>query len=215
LNKCIGAAKSAHRNTDALSLKTKNLPPIPSDEQLLEQSLAKLKQGNLAYSTPEKMKKGHTDHVTARIGSEKVSVQTLESGLPSYQGTKTETAVTPVSTKMKMTLKGADFDITPLSSEEQIVAGDTPTQWEWDITPKHKGKLRLHLAAIVELNNLARDFTTVDRDVIVQVDPIDMTETFIANNLIWILGTLGTAIAAVWAWWKRRKKPEARSWQVP
>jgi hypothetical protein len=193
----------------------KNPLPAPSDEELLEQSLAKLKKGNLAYSTPEVMKTGHTAHVTARIGSEKVSVQTLESGLPTDQGAKTGTAVTPVSTKMKVALKGADFDITPLSSEEQIVAGDVPTQWEWDIAPKHSGKLRLHLAAIVELNNLSRDFTTVDRDIAVQVDPVDMAEAFGEKNLIWILGALGTAIAGGWAWWKRRKKPEAPPWQVP
>lgn len=193
----------------------KNPPPTPSDEELLEQSLAMLKKGNLAYSTPEKMKSGHTAHVTARIGSGKVSVQTLESGLPTDQGAQTGIAVTPVSTKMKVTLKGADFDITPLSSEEQIVAGDTPTQWEWDVVPKHSGKLRLHLAAIVELNNLSRDFTTVDREITVQVDPVDMAETFAEKNLIWILGTLGTAIVGGWAWWKRRKKPEAPSWQVP
>ena len=190
-------------------------PPAPSEEELLEQSLAKLKKGNLAYNTPEKMKSGHTAHVTARIGSEKVSVQTLKSGMPTDQGTMTETAATPVSTKMKMTLKSADFDITPLSSEEQIVAGDIPTQWEWDISPKHSGKARLHLAAIVELNQLSRDFTTVDRDITVQVDPVDAAETFVKNNLVWILGTLGTAIAAGWAWWKRRKKPKVPAWQVP
>ena len=73
----------------------------------------------------------------------------------------------------------------------------------------------MHLAATVELNNLSRDFTTIDRDIAVQVDPIGITEMFIEKNLIWILGTLGTAIAGGWAWWKRRKKPEAPSWQVP
>lgn len=194
---------------------SKNRLPAPSDEDLIEQSLAKLKKGNLAYNTPEKMKSGHTAHVTARIASEKVSIQTLKSGMPTDQGTKTEITATPVSTKMKMTLKSADFDITPLSSEEQIVAGDMPTQWEWDIAPKHSGKGRLHLAAIVELNQLSRDFTTVDRDINVQVDPVDAAETFVKNNLIWILGTLGTAFAAGGAWWKRRKKPKVPAWQVP
>jgi hypothetical protein len=189
--------------------------PIPSDEEQLEQSLAKLKKGNLAYSTPDKMKSGHTAHVTARIGSENVSLQTLESGLPADGGATTATAATPVSTRMKVTLKSADFDITPLSSEEQIVAGGIPTQWEWDITPKHSGKLRLHLAATVELNNLSRDFTSVDREVTVQVDPVGLAEAFTEKNSIWILGALGTAIAAAWAWWKKRRKPTAPSWQVP
>jgi len=190
--------------------------PTTSDEERLAQSLAKLKKGNLAYTTPEKMKSGHTAHVTARIGSENVSLQTLESGLPADQGATTSTSATPVSTMMRVTLKSADFDITPLSSEEQIVAGDIPTQWEWDITPKHSGKLRLHLAATVELNDLSRDLTSFDREVTVQVDPVGVAEAFTEKNLVWILGTLGTGIAAGWAWWKKRRKPKAApSWQVP
>jgi hypothetical protein len=190
-------------------------PQAPSEDELIEQSVDNLTKGNLAYNTPEKMKSGQTARVTARIGSEKITIQTLKAGMPTDQGTKTETAVTPVSTKMRMTLKSADFTITPLSSEEQIVAGDIPTEWEWDIAPKHSGKLRLHMAAVVELNKLSRDFTTVDRDITVQVDPVDVTEKFVKNNSVWILGTLGTAIAAGWAWWKRRKKLVAPAWQVP
>jgi hypothetical protein len=76
--------------------------------------------------------------------------------MPADRGTKTEIETTPVSTKMKMTLKGADFDITPLSSEEQIVGGGSPTEWEWDVVPRHAGTLRLHMAAVVELKNLSR-----------------------------------------------------------
>jgi hypothetical protein len=177
--------------------------------------LSKLKKGNLAYNTPEKMKTGSTARVVARIGADNISVQTLESGMPADQGTKTETEQTPVSTKMKMTLNSADFDITPLSTEEQIVGGDTPTQWEWDIVPKHSGTLRLHLAAVVELRNLSRDFTTVDRDIAVRVDPVDAATKFAQANGVWILTTLGAAIAALWAWFKKRKKEKAHTWETP
>jgi hypothetical protein len=100
---------------------------VPSDDEQLDQALATLKQGNLAYNTPTKMKTGQTARVVARIGSDQVSLTTLQSGMPSGQGTTTVTAPTPVSTKMKMALTSADFDITPLSSEEQFVAGTTPT----------------------------------------------------------------------------------------
>jgi len=102
--------------------------PPPTDDELLEQSLAKLKKGNLAYSVPEKMKTGSTTRVTARIASDRISLQTLESGMPAGKGTTMETAATPVSAKMKMTLKSADFEITSLSSEEQMVGGDLPTE---------------------------------------------------------------------------------------
>jgi len=214
----LGAAQYERAVREAYQraiLEAKSQIPVPSDAELLDQSFAALKRGNFAYSAPEKMKSGRVAHVTARIGSEKVSLRALVSGLPTDQGAKTGTEVTPVSAKMKVILKGADFEITPLSSEEQIVAGDMPTQWEWDVVPKHSGKLRLHLAAIVELNNVSRDFTTVDREITVQVDPIEMAETFTEKNLVWILGTLGTLIAGGWAWWKRRKKAQFASWEVP
>jgi len=102
-----------------------------------------------------------------------------------------------------------------LSSEEQIVAGDTPTTWEWDIVPKHSGTLGLHLAAVVELNNLSRDFTTVDRNVAVQVDPVNAAERFFQANTVWVLGVIGAAIASLWAWFKKQKKTKSAKWETP
>ncbi len=192
-------------------------PPAPqlSNDDLIEQSLAKLKQGNLAYNTPQKMKTGETARVTARIAAGNISLQTLEAGLPSGPGSTTATASTPISTRMKMTLKSADFNITPLSSEEQIVGGDTPTEWSWDVVPKHSGTLSLHLAAVVELGNLSRDFTSVDRDIRVQVDPVAAVVQFVAANTIWLLTSLGAALATLWAWWRKRKKPKTPGWETP
>jgi hypothetical protein len=181
----------------------------PNDEELLEDSLSRLKKGNLAYSTPEKMKMGRTEHVTARIGSPEVSVQALKSDLPSGTDRAVATAATPVSPRMKMELKSADFDITPLSSEEQGVGGDTPTTWEWDIAAKHSGKSRLHLAAVVEVKNLSRDFTSIDRDITVQVDPVDAVSAFVKANWQWIVATLTAIGGAAWKLIKDRKKSEA------
>lgn len=114
-----------------------------------------------------------------------------------------------------MSLKGADFEIAPLSSEEQIVGGDVPTQWEWDVIPKHSGTLRLHLAAIVELKNLSRDYATVDKDIAVQVDLVGAVSKFAETNAVWLLGTFGAGATGLWAWWKRKKKPKPPDWQTP
>jgi hypothetical protein len=181
--------------------------PPPSDDELIEGSLNRLKKGNLAYSTPAKMKMGRTERVTARIGSSDVSIEALKSGLPSGQEKTVAVASTPVSARMKMELKSADFNITPLSSEEQGVGGDTPTAWEWDIAPKHSGKLSLHLAAVVELKNLSRDFTSIDRDVAVQVDPVGAVESFMEGNWQWLIATLTAIGGAVWKFLKGRKTP--------
>ena len=184
-------------------------PAPPSDDQLIESEISKLQQGNLAYSTPQQMTTGKTAHVVARIAPISVSFEALKSNLPTDQNQKVATAATPISTRMKMSLKSADFDITPLSSEEQIVAGDTATQWEWDIVPKHSGDLRLHLAAVVELNGLTRDFTTVDRDIIVKVDPVDAARKFVGTNWQWIIATLTALTGAVWKYLSARKNKAA------
>lgn len=188
---------------------------VDQDDEQIDAELARLKQGHLAYNTPQKMKTGKTARVVARIGSDAVALRALTEGMSSEEGRQTGTAATPVSTKMKMTLKSADFDITALSSEEQIVGGDAPTTWEWDITPKHSGNLGLHLAAVVELHNLARDFTTVDREIAVAVDPVAATEDFLKANTVWVLGLIGAGGTAVWTWLRKRKKPEAARWQTP
>jgi hypothetical protein len=109
--------------------------------------------------------------------------------------------------------------ITPALSHfrisRRILGSATPTTWEWDIVPKHSGKkLRLHLAAVVELNGLSKDFTTVDRDIEVQVDPVDEATKFLKANWQWILTTIGAGLAGVWAWLKKRKKPAVRKWEA-
>jgi hypothetical protein len=180
----------------------------PSDEDVLDASISKLREGNLAYITPTKMKAGSTGRVTARIGDAAVSVDALKSGLQSGTGTAVSVAQTPISPAMKMILTSADFSITALSSEEQIVGGP-PTNWEWDIIPKHSGKLHLHLAAVVVLNNISRDFTTIDRDIPVQVDPVGAAESFIAGNWQWLIATLTAMTGALLKYLKSRKKAVA------
>ena len=170
----------------------------PTDFELLGGALHKLQKGVLVDRTPERMKTGQTVQVVARIGSDKLSLDKLQRDMPSGENQKVEVEKTPISPKMKMTLKGADFDITPLSSEEQIVVEDAPTTWVWDISPKHGGTLRLHLAAIVEVNDLSKDLTAIDREVIVQVDPINEAETIARANVPWVVSGVLAVLGGIW-----------------
>jgi hypothetical protein len=185
-------------------------PPPATAEEKLEAAVSHLRVGGLAYSFPESMKTGQQDDVVASIGSDKVTAAALQAHVAAAEpGQAVNLEQTPITTKMKMTLTSADFAITPQSSEEQMVVGTTPTTWRWTISPKHSGKLHLHLAAIIELENLQQDFTTVDRDVAVQVDPLNAAETFIENNWQWLLsGSGGVAVVGtVWGFFRRKKTP--------
>ncbi|WP_162400421.1 hypothetical protein [Edaphobacter sp. 12200R-103] len=185
-------------------------PPATAEEKL-EAAVRHLRVGGLAYSFPETMKTGQQDDVVASIGSDKVTAAALQAHVAAAEpGQAVNLEQTPITTKMKMTLTSADFDITPQSSEEQMVVGTTPTTWRWTVAPKHSGELHLHLAAIIELENLQQDFTTVDRDVAVQVDPLNAVETFIENNWQWLLsGSGGVAVVGtVWGFFRRKKTSE-------
>jgi hypothetical protein len=87
------------------------------------------------------------------------------------------------------------------------VVGTTPTEWRWTISPKHSGKLQLHLAAIIELEDLKQDFKTVDREMDVRVDAVNALETFVGNNWQWLIsGTGGLAVeGGLWNRVRRKK----------
>jgi hypothetical protein len=177
--------------------------PASTDEDELEASLKRLRAGNLAYSTPAKMKTGQTQQVTARIAAASVPASELTNGLPGEQ----KNVITPlkISTKMKMTLSGPDFTITPLSPVEQFVDNESPTQWQWDVKPNKAGKLHLRLAAVVELKEISKEFETIDREIAVQVDPVDEVSAFWKGNWQWIIATLTALVGAIWRWLARRK----------
>jgi hypothetical protein len=204
----VAGHKPIQRNKPALA-PAQDQPPATAEEQL-EAAVSHLRVGGLAYSFPETMKTGQQDDVIASIGSDKVASAALQAHVAAAEpGQAVNLEQTPITTKMKMTLTSADFDITPQSSEEQMVVGTTPTTWRWTVAPKHSGELHLHLAAIIELENLQQDFTTVDRDVAVQVDPLNAAETFIENNWQWLLsGSGGVAVVGtVWSFFRRKKTP--------
>lgn len=200
--------RHAAKRHAAIARKTPEL----TDEEQLAASLSNLKQGNLFYKTPEKLKTGQTGHVKAQIGSNEVPDDAA--GLQAGKNSAVGKAQTPISPAMRMTLKSADFDITPLSSEEQAVGGRTPTTWEWDIIPKHSGRLRLHLAATVVLKNLSRDFTAVDREIAVEVDAVGAAEKFVGANWGWFAATLTAIGGALLKLLSDRKKAKAAAGEV-
>jgi len=46
---------------------------------------------------------------------------------------------------MEARLSGYMFQITAITSEEQVVSKDQRTEWKWEIHPKEEGEHRLHL----------------------------------------------------------------------
>lgn len=177
----------------------------PDDEAELTASLKRLRSGRLAYNPPSTMKMHQSLTITARIGGEQVSTGTLTQGL-GEAGQGVQIAPTQISTQMKMVLTSNDFVIKQLSSDEQFVDETNPTEWSWQIEPKHPGKLSLHLAAIVEVGTLQKDYAAVNRQIDVKVNPAGSFVQFFDDN--WqkaLYAILAALLAYAWQSFLKRK----------
>jgi len=169
-----------------------------------------LKKGHLAYDTPKKMKVGEHQTVIASVGSEIVSPESLLSTINSKGAASPVITETPVTGTMKLTLTGSDFDIVQKSTLEQIVMGPTPTTWQWDVSPKHSGKLKLHLAAVIRVEGLEQDYTTVDKEIAVDVDNAASIKKFVQDNWQWLVTSLVACITTLLGYWRGRSNAANR-----
>lgn len=172
------------------------------------EALAELEQGRILYNPPSEMQLGETERVEVRIGLN--SEISLDEGLKGSGDPVTEQI--PVAAFMAVRLAGTAFEITPLSSEEQLVANDTFTQWAWDIMPTEAGhrNLTLIVTARVKIPGFAdeaRDLPIIERDILVKVSPLQSATNFIKENPEWIAPPVLAVLAAILGWaWRQRSK---------
>lgn len=165
---------------------------------LVSAALTQLEQGRLAFNPPSEMTVGQTERVTVRIAKE-AGADNIGVGMAGVG----EATVEPikVGTFMKARLQGQGFDIQPLNNEEQIVAGDTFTEWQWDVTPREAGPHKLSLLVTVRINvpdmgEEQRDFPVKDAVVNVRVTPGVATQRFMQDNWTWLLLVLVAGIGS-------------------
>ena len=158
------------------------------------------------------MKVGVKERVEVRITqniTENLTVGLKGQGKPQIEQIK-------VGTFVRVRLIGANFDIVPLNSEEQIVGPDEFTQWSWDVTPLKSGLQDLHLTVSVriliqDLPEQKKDLPVMDKWISVEVNPTYTFKRFIENYGRWIVTTIISVIAIipiilVWLFGRRRKK---------
>lgn len=179
---------------------------------LVNQALSSLEQGRLAFNPPSEMTVDQTERVTVRIAKE-AGADNIGTGMP---GTG-EATVEPikVGTFMKARLQGRGFDILPLSNEEQVVAGDTFTEWQWDVTPREAGLHKLSLLVTVRINvpgmgQEQRDFPVKDATVNVKVTPVGAAQRFLQENGAWLL-LLVVALSAIGIFFAVRSRRQSTS----
>jgi len=132
---------------------------------------------------------------------------------PSGKDQRIEANSTKWSAKMRVTLTGQDFEITPVEGNTfdgiKTPFPDKDTSWSWRIQAKHDGDaLPLHLNVWcelpAELGGPVEMIPTLNRYIRVDVTPIWILNTY-WERWKWIFGGIGTAfLTAFGFWWKSR-----------
>lgn len=182
--------------------------------EVVQAEFARLAAGRILYNPPQEMTVGQRERVEVRI-----TQSTTANLTQNLQGRGTpQVEQIPVASFMKVRLTGDAFEITPLSSEEQIVVGDTYTQWSWDVVPQRAGEQRLVLVvtARIKLAGYAdeqKDLEILERNINVRVDAAYSVQSFFRENLNWIFPSILIPLvtaAGAWLWriyTERRKRP--------
>jgi len=194
-------------------------PPPPPPQKLLptlDSVISQLPLGQIMYNPPTEMTEGIKERVEVRI-SQSLNEDLLNGlrgrGVPNVENIS-------VSSSMKATLSGDDFNVAELSEPVQRVLSAGFTQWEWDVTPLRAGEKTLYLsvAAIfdTEYGEKAKSFPVMDKKILVNVNPQlhkikwDTVLKYAGAIVGLIVGILGI-LKAVKEIKKKKKQTEAGS----
>ncbi len=172
--------------------------------------LKNLDFGNIAFNVPGSIDLNDSADIELLLALS-TPIETLQKQLQDA-GDK-QGAHIQVSDRMEAHLSGANFTISPVTSEDQAVTRSGTTRWEWEIKPSSEGEQQLHLtlSALIQVDGQStpRSIRTFDKEIRVYVSGSQKFVSFFQNNWQWLWATLFVPLAA-W-FWKRRKqsKPAA------
>jgi subtilisin-like proprotein convertase family protein len=172
--------------------------PSPIFQDIINKEFEKLSSGRILFNPREKMKVGVKERIEVRLT--KNITDNLTGGLIGSGETQIEEI--KIGTFMKVKLTGNNFDINPLSSEEQVVGPMEFTEWSWDVVPLESGTQKLHLTVTVRIlipghDEQKKDWYVMDKWINVEVNPYYTIKRFIDNYWQWIIVTIISAIFAI------------------
>jgi hypothetical protein len=149
--------------------------------------------GKLIIDASHQMKVGVSAHINVRI-AETISQNFLEELLHSQS--KVENIRT--SRSMIVSLRGEDFKIQALSDEEQVVEVNDYTQWEYKVVPikggTHKISVAITIFPEVENEEARKTLSVLEREVMVQINPIYSIKAFVLQYWQWLASAIITIV---------------------
>jgi hypothetical protein len=177
-------------------------PPVTYDDVVRRAFAELVEPGRLLFNPPDRMQLGKTARVEVRLTRTLLLDTELVKGLRGLGATHIEEIST--SPKMAVTLQSEGFKITPYSEEEQRVAPDQITTWEFDIKALKRGQQ--HLVISVSLRIPIPDQPTEHKSVPVREATIEVqvgaaaVVQFVTANWQWFVGTaiaIGGLVATI------------------
>jgi len=193
---------------------TSSSGPPSSREEYERAAQRELEQGLVAYNPPSQARVQEDFELTVRVQRGTATVTPTLTALPGTPPVILEEL--PVGTYMRAELRGAGFDVQPLSDDLQLIAG--ATEWAWRVTPQADGLKTLRLTLVVVLDDLPLSNRTFDRSINVDVKKqppwyhratglLDISGVVTALVIAALLGSAKIAQTR----WARRKAAEAEA----
>src|SRR5258708_6656292 len=192
-------------------------PELSADEELLrrrDKYIAGLKKGAYTFDPPSKIEVERRVTVALWVDTVEEAAQLAEEmkkAIPA-SAASIEAGATTWSPRMRATLTGPDFEITPVDGKDfdgvKELSMTARTEWGWTLVPTFPGTKQLHLLLSVVLPpNLGepRELPQIDREVEVVVTVWWLIDHYWEKYWKWMIGGLAAAIAsAIGRPWRKR-----------
>ncbi|MCX7239525.1 MAG: hypothetical protein NTU86_03705 [Burkholderiales bacterium] len=196
-------------------------PALSADQertQRRDEYIARLAQGSYAFNPPTTIKVARPISVALwvdPVAKAAELAQEMGKTFPASAG-RIEADATAWSPRMKATLTGVDFAITPVGDKDfdgvKDLSANARTEWGWTLVPTAPGKKQLHLVLAVVLPpelGLPRELPQIERNVEVEVTIWWVIDHYWERYWQWMLGGLASALAASLAWWWKNRQSNA------
>jgi hypothetical protein len=176
----------------------------PDLSEIVEDEFKKLATtGQILFNPPKKMRVGVRERVEVRIS--KNIIEDLSTGLKGRGEPQIENI--EVGDFMKVSLTGDNFDIKPLSEEDQVVPDEDFTMWEYDVIPNKSGNQIIQLKVAVKIKIPGGEGydcnPVIERDINVKVNPI---HSITHLDWKWIIGIVIVIIGLILNELRRHQK---------
>lgn len=215
----LSAKKMAKPATPESASATAEASPALNADQVRTQQrdayIASLAQGSYSFNPPSPIKVAHPITVALWVDPVKKAAELAAEMGKAFpeSAARVESATTAWSPRMKATLTGVDFEITPVGSKDfdgiKDLSATARTEWGWTIVPTSPGTRQLHLVLAVVLPpelGLPRELPQINRDVEVEVTVWWVIDHYWEKYWQWMLGGLASAFAASLAWWWKNRQ---------